>query len=46
MNFQPISFEIQLPEMTFKPNSIADRNVVRQAEFRVPNLADLVSLLS
>ena len=36
---------MQLPEMTFKPISIADRNVVRQAEFWVPNLAELVWLM-
>ena len=45
MNFWPVSFEIQLLKMTFKPISITDRNVVRQAEFCVPNLADLVSLM-
>ena len=45
VNFRPISFEIQLPEATFKPISIADRNVVRQAEFCIPNFAGLVSLV-
>ena len=45
VNFRPIIFEIQLPEMAFQPISIADRNVVRQAEFCVPNLAGLVSLM-
>ena len=44
-NFRPISFEIQLPEITLKPISIADRNVVRQAEFCIPDLADVVSLM-
>ena len=34
MNFRPISFEIQLPEMTFKPISIADRNAVPQTDLR------------
>ena len=45
VNFWPISFEMQLPVMTFKPISMTDRNVVRQAEFCVPNLADLVLLM-
>ena len=45
MTVQQISFEIHLTEMTFKPINIADRNVVRPAEFCVPNLADLVSLM-
>jgi len=38
VNFQPVSFEIQLPEMTLKPIRIVDRNVVRQAEFCIPTL--------
>ena len=38
INFWPISFKIQLPEVTFKPISIADRNVVRKAEFAFQNL--------
>ena len=45
MNFWPISSEIQQLEMTFKPISITERNVVRQTEFCVLNLADPASLM-
>ena len=45
VNLRPISFEIQLPEMTFKPISIADRNIIRQAECCILNHASLVSLI-
>ena len=49
MNFQPIiSIEIQLLKVTFISSSlisIADRNVVRQAEFCFLNFADLVQLM-
>ena len=45
VNFQPISFKKQLPEVIFKPITTADKNVVRQAEFYIPNFTNLVLLM-
>ena len=37
VDFQAIRIGTELPEMTFEPNSHADRNLIRQASFRFLN---------